>query len=363
VGAFKDEISAAVGAELAGELAAAWPPFPRRRFTAGLAGALEPLELSGRVDLLARRLADALPATFDEAAAVVWAALDAPSFAGWMTWPVGMYVSRAGLDRPEQALPLLAGLTPRFSSEFALRPFLERHPDTTYGWLRRWSTDGDEHVRRLVSEGTRPRLPWASPLRGLIADPTPNVTLLDALADDPSPYVRRSVANHLNDIAKDHPGLAVELAQRWHDRSAHGARVATHGLRTLIKRGDPAALAVVGVPVDAAITLHRLAVDHDRIVIGEATTLTGTIELVDGDPVDAVIDYRVHYVGARGPKPPKVFKHARRRLDRGQPVAFTIRHRFEHVSIRLIRPGPHTIDVQVNGRVLGSVVIDVAAPG
>lgn len=203
--ALKDEISPALAADLAAELAGAWPEFRRRRFTAGLARPLEPLALSARVELLAGRLADSLPEDFGQSATVLWRALDSPSLTGWMTWPCATFVARRGIDHPEDALALLAGLTPRWSSEFAIRPFIERHPELTYDHLRRWTSDDDEHVRRLVSEGTRPRLPWAPQLRELIADPSPNLPLLEGLADDPSPYVRRSVANHLNDIAKDHP--------------------------------------------------------------------------------------------------------------------------------------------------------------
>jgi 3-methyladenine DNA glycosylase AlkC len=363
VAALKDQISPALAADLAAELAGAWPEFPRRRFTHGLAGALAPLALSARVDLLADRLAVSLPDAFGHAATVLWRALDSPSFTGWMTWPCGTFVARRGIDDPGEALPLLAGLTPRWSSEFALRPFIEHHPELAYDHLHRWAGDDDEHVRRLVSEGTRPRLPWAPQLRGLIADPSPNLPLLEVLADDPSPYVRRSVANHLNDIAKDHPQLAIDLARRWRDRGDRGAWVARHGLRTLVKRGDPGALAALGVRADTEVALHDLHVATRRIPIGEAVEITFTLELVSGPPADVVIDYRVHYVGARTTKAPKTFKLARRRLEPAEPMTLALRHRFDHVSIRQIRPGPHTIDIQVNGHVLGSVTVDVHAAG
>lgn len=359
--AFKDEVGPEPARLLAAELARAWPPFPRRRFLAGVAAELEARELLARVEALADRLARALPARFPDAAAVLWRALDSPSFTGWMTLPCGTYVGRHGLDHPEVALPLLAGLTPRWSSEFPLRPFVERHPVLTYEHLARWAEDDDEHVRRLVSEGTRPRLPWAPVLRGLVADPSPNLPLLDALVDDPSPYVRRSVANHLNDISRDHPSLALDLARQWTGRGEGAAWVVRHGLRTLVKRGEPAALALLGAAVDADIRLVDLAVDRPRIRIGDAVELRFTLVLDEGaaEQAEAVVDYRVHYAGARGARAPKVFKLARRRLHPGRPVAVTRRHAFEHVSIRRIVPGRHTLDVQVNGRVLGSVDVEV----
>ncbi|HVF76050.1 MAG TPA: hypothetical protein VM938_13500 [Acidimicrobiales bacterium] len=358
---FKDELGVDAGRRLAAEMARAWSAFPARRFTRGLADALEPLELLARGDELAARLQQTLPPAFADAAAVLHWVAASPTFTGWIVLPCGGFVARAGLDEPDVALPLLAALTPRGSSEFAVRPFIERHPTLTYEYLHRWALDPDEHVRRLVSEGTRPRLPWARLLRSLIADPMPNVALLDALADDPSPYVRRSVANHLNDIAKDHPDLALELAEQWSDRSANAAWTARHGLRTLVKRGDPRALRLLGASVDEDVRLVAFEPDHPRIRVGDTVTLTFTLSLdrTDGEPVDAVVDYRVHYVGARGAKAPKVFKLTRRTLVPGEPLTITRRHRFDDVSIRHIHPGRHQIDVQVNGRVLGSTSVDV----
>jgi 3-methyladenine DNA glycosylase AlkC len=358
--AFKDSIGVGLVRHLATELSTAWPDFPRRRFLDGTGAALEPLELLARIDLVADRLGRTLPEPFPAAAAVLWRALDSPTFTGWVTMPCGTFVARQGIDDPEVALPLLAGLTPRASSEFPIRAFVEAHPDATYTHLRRWATDDDEHVRRLVSEGTRPRLPWAPQLRGLIADPTPNVPLLDLLVDDPSPYVRRSVANHLNDITKDHPELALDLARRWLPLGEGPAWVVRHGLRSLVKRGDPAALELLGVATGADVRLIGLSLDRSVVPIGEAVTFTVELELADSEAAsDAIVDYRVHYVGARGVKAPKVFKLTRRRLTPGERLTITRRHRFEHVSIRRILPGPHTVDVQVNGRVLGAATVDV----
>ena len=358
----KDQVDAALGRRLAAELFAAWPAFPRRRFTSGLAGALEPLELLARVGELADRLSRTLPDAFPAAAEVLWRCLDSPSFTGWMTVPCSTLVARQGLDEPELALPLLAGLTPRWSSEWAIRPFIARHHALTYEHLRRWSADDDEHVRRLVSEGTRPRLPWAPRLGALVADPTPNLPLLDALADDPSPYVRRSVANHLNDISKDHPALAHELSRSWLSRDG-AAWTARHGLRTLIKRGDPEALELAGVTIDADVRLVELSVERDRVPVGDTAAFTVTLELAAGaggpQAADVVVDYRVHYMGARGMKAPRVFKLARRRLQPGRPVTIRREHPFDHVSIRRIHPGLHGIDIQVNGRVLGSDAVEI----
>ena len=359
----KNELDHAAAGRLASELALAWPDFPRRRFLRGLSDALDPLELLARGDLLSDRLVANLPTEFGDAVSVLRRALDSATFTGWIVLPCGGFVARAGLDEPDTALPLLAELTSRWSSEFAIRPFIASHPERTYRYLHDWLHHDDEHVRRLVSEGTRPRLPWASRLRALVEDPTSNIALLDALVSDPSAYVRRSVANHLNDITKDHPDVALDLATRWVSRGEPAAGVVRHGLRTLVKHGERRALDLVGVG-DEDLELTDLGVDRPRIGIGEDVELTLTLALPTTAPAatDVIVDYRVHFVGARGtPKAPKVFKLTRRRLAPGQPVTIRRRHRFDHASIREIHPGRHQIDVQVNGRVLGSVHVDVAA--
>lgn len=362
--AFKDEISPEMARSLAAELQKAWPEFPTQRFTRGLTTGLAPLELLARVNFLAERLAAALPAPFPDTAWVLWRALESPTFTGWMTLPCGTFVARQGIEDPLVSLPLLAGLTPRWSSEGPIRSFIERHPDITYSHLRRWCSDDDEHVRRLVSEGTRPRLPWAPLLRGLIADPSPNIPLLEALVEDASPYVRRSVANHLNDITKDHPDTALDLAERWLTLGNGATWVVRHGLRTLVKRGDVRALALLGVDTGSKVEVVDLWLDRTAVAIGDAVTFTVTLMLDPGSETatDVIVDYRIHYAGARGVKVPKVFKLTRRHLEPGQPATISRRHVFEHVSVRRIHPGSHQLDVQVNGSVLGSASFNVIAP-
>lgn len=355
----KDEISAGLAEQLAAELSSAWPAFDGERFTAGLDAELRPHELMARVGLLADRLAEVLPDEFADAAGVLWRAVESDTFTGWMVLPCGSYVADAGLAYPDAALPLLAGLTPRWSSEYAIRPFIEHHGVLTYVHLKRWASDPDEHVRRLVSEGTRPRLPWASRLRGLMADPSPNIELLDQLAGDPSEYVRRSVANHLNDISKDHPELAVDIARRW---MQHGHEwVVRHGLRSLVKDGDLEAMALLGVATDAHIRLMDLRAEPESVPVGGEITLTFVLELDDAAPAEAIVDYRVHYAGANGTRRPRVFKLTRRKLEPGKQEAVSRRHAFKQVSTRRIYPGRHSVDIWVNGKVLGSTDVDVRA--
>ncbi|WP_052666827.1 hypothetical protein [Nitriliruptor alkaliphilus] len=353
--ALKDNVDAQMVDALADELAAAWPDLPRGEFVAQATAGLDGLELKGRIRQVAVALRAALPDEVTEVVAVLDAALRSPSFSGWMVWPVAELAGDLGPDHPELVLPFMARLTHRSSCEFAIRPCLEQHPELTFRHLTAWVADPDEHVRRLVSEGTRPRLPWGTRLRTLQQDPSPSIALLDRLRDDPSEYVRRSVANHLGDVVKDHPDLALATARRWRAEGGdHVASVIRHGLRTLIKAGDPAALELIGYAADAPVHLERVSIAPDRLAIGGRAWLEVELTTDGPAPVPVVVEYLVHYLGARGPRKPKAYRLAERVLEPGVTCRLRRTQRFDHASIRTLYPGEHVIEVQVNGRVLGS---------
>jgi 3-methyladenine DNA glycosylase AlkC len=243
VAPLKDQISPAVVRALAGELVAAWPSFPQRRFVAEATDGLADRELKARIALVSDALVHTLPAGAADLAQVVDGVLKSPAFTGWILWPFLDAVTRIGIARPEETLPLLRLLTQRWTAEDAVRPFINHYPEVAFRHLTAWASDPDEHVRRLVSEGTRPRLPWSARLRDLARDPSPSIALLDVLRDDESEYVRRSVANHLGDIAKDHPALAFEICERWlTDATAQRKWLIRHALRHPAKSGIGAAL-------------------------------------------------------------------------------------------------------------------------
>lgn len=360
---FKDELSPQLVARIAGDLStpstlSTQPSsFDAAEFTRLAVDGLDDLELKQRVTLIAQALAATMPSDPQDADRVIGAALQADGLHGWASMPVNEYVATALLDAPEVALPLLGALTSRYTAEFAVRPFIETHYDRTMEQLRTWATDPDEHLRRLVSEGTRPRLPWGGRLRCFIEDPTDTLGLLDTLHNDESLYVRRSVANHLNDISKDHPDIALSTARRWAATSTQGDYVVRHALRSLVKQGDPEALAILGFDYDAPVELTDLTCTPSTVEIGESVTVSFT--LLASTDTKAAVDYVVHYQGARGLKAGKVFKLTVRDLPAGEPVQFSRKHAFRHVSIRTIVPGPHRIGIQVNGRVLGETEIEV----
>jgi 3-methyladenine DNA glycosylase AlkC len=354
---FRDEFSPAMIRRLGDEIARAWPAFPQDEWRARATDGLDALRLLERVDHLAGVLGDLLPSSFPDAARVIHDALRSEALDGWMTLPCGAMVAGRGIESPEVALPLLAELSPRFSSEWTVRPFILRHPEITYRHLREWAADPEPAVRRLVSECTRPRLPWAVHLPTHIAEPQLGIVFLDMLFDDPSEYVRRSVANHLNDISRDHREVALGCARRWGAASTQGESVVRHGLRTLVKRGDPEALGLLGYAHGNVVTLDDIGCAPSVVVIGDQVTLTAVLSV--DEPTRAAIDYVVHYQGAKGLKAGKVFKLTSRDLRPGHPETIVRRHRFHHVSIRTIHPGPHRIEIQVNGRVLGGCDIEV----
>ncbi|MGB0121612.1 MAG: hypothetical protein WBP55_11750 [Solirubrobacterales bacterium] len=360
--AFKDRISPVSIGELSAAFEAASGDFPAASFVARATDGLAALELKARVIHVADALASALPDDFTEAAGLINRALDDPAMDGWAVYCVDDYVARYGLDHPRISLQLMERLTSRWSCEFAIRPFIEAHPQVTFEFFDQWIGSEDEHLRRLVSEGSRPRLPWGAQLRGFIEDPAPTIALLDRLVDDPAIYVRKSVANHLNDIAKDHPELAIETGQRWIKEGGETERrawIVNHGMRSLIKAGNPAALSLVGYDHGAAVEIREFSVSPGTISIGDAVRIEFTLEAADETP--AMVDYVIHHAGAKGARGPKVFKLKRAVLKSGEQTSFSREHRIREVSVRRIYPGPHLIEIQVNGRVLASATVDVTA--
>jgi 3-methyladenine DNA glycosylase AlkC len=358
--ALKENVNGELLRSLAVLLAGAWPDFPTESFLADASDSLGNLELKDRIRHVAAALGRALPADPARVVAILDEALAAPELKGWMAWPCAELLGTLVSGAPDMVIPFMARLTPRASCEFAIRPCIENHPELTFAYLEEWAGHADEHVRRLVSEGTRPRLPWGARLRALQADPSPSLRLLDRLREDPSDYVRRSVANHLGDIAKDHPALALETAARWRaEGGQHVDEVVRHGLRALVKAGDPEALALIGYDHRITARLVRVAVDPQRLAVGGQATISVTL-MVDGDDtVPVVVEYRVHFLGVRGRRKPRAFRMARLMLEPGVPTHLSRRHTFDHVSIRTLHPGDHLIDIQVNGRVLGSCVLEL----
>jgi 3-methyladenine DNA glycosylase AlkC len=341
-------------------------------------GNLEALEMKARAMHIADALEVTLPSTFTQACDAIEAALGPPvavdgvasnptqpeqGLAGWIVWPLGEYVARRGLSEPERALQALHALTQRLTAEFAIRPFLVSHPKLTFKTLQRWTCDDSAHVRRLCSEGSRPRLPWGLRLQALVADPSPTLPILQALQDDPSAYVRRSVANHLNDIAKDHPQVVVDwVAKHLPHASDERRALLSHASRTLIKQGHAGLLTLwgAGLALKGNATLQA---SPRKVPHGGSIELELTLQSTSSSAQKLLVDYAVHHVKADGSTRPKVFKGWKLTLGANEQRVLTKTHSFKPITTRQYHPGRHGLDVRINGRVVAQTSIELMDHG
>jgi 3-methyladenine DNA glycosylase AlkC len=356
----KERVDAALVRRLADAVASADRSFDADAFVADATVGLDELELKERMEHIAAALERHLAGPFDRAAQVVGDAVEGASLDVWAAWACATYLERRGLDDPAAALDAMARVTRHASAEFAVRPLIERHPELTFARLAEWAGSDDQHLRRLVSEGTRPRLPWGRRLLALQRDPSPVLPLLDRLRDDPEEYVRRSVANHLNDIAKDHPALALATARRWlAEGGTHVGRVVSHGLRTLIKAGDPEALALVGAESSADVELTELRLDEARIRLGDALRFSFALRNRADRPVRVVVDYVLHFRRANGTLSPKVFKLANPTLAPGGTLELRRAFPIRPITTRRYYPGEQRLEIQVSGRILAAATFQL----
>jgi len=344
----KDMFDAARYRSLAADLAALSPAFDSTAFLDHTLTGLASRELMDRMRRTSTGVALALPIPYREQLDVLRAL--APrighSFIGIF---LSDFVAQHGLDDTAASLDALRFFTRFGSAEFAIRPFIERDPSGTLAILETWARDADEHLRRLASEGSRPRLPWGARLQFLVADPSPTLPILTALRADPSLYVRKSVANHLNDIAKDHPEAALDLVSTWDRSDARTAWIIRHALRTLIKRGHPRALALLDAGTAAKLDVVRFQASPRKLTLGDTLTLTATLASRAAKPQRLVIDYVLHYARS-GKTSAKVFKWKTLDLAPRETLTLTKRQVIRDFSTRRHHAGRHKIELQVNGR-------------
>jgi len=351
-------------------LRAAHPSFPEQRFLAEATAGLEAHELLGRARHIMQAMYRALPSDFERAADILVRSLG-PELEGeelqgigvFLYLPYTMYVSEHGLDHFETSMRAQYELTKRFTAEFSIRPFLERHPRETLERLHQWAGDPNVHVRRLVSEGTRPRLPWASRLRAFQQDPSPVLALLELLKDDPALYVRRSVANNLNDIGKDHPDVLVDTCARWAEgASPERLWIIRHALRSAVKRGDTRALSVLGFQGGSGLEVTA-SFQPKRIRLGESVGLTLSVTNRTQTRHKAIVDFAVHFIKANGSASPKVFKGGKVDLAPGASCTFEKTISFATMTTRKHYAGTHRVEALVNGQATDVGSFTVTATG
>jgi 3-methyladenine DNA glycosylase AlkC len=284
---------------------------------------------------------------------------DAAGVNAFYYWIHGSFVERYGLDHIKPSLEAMREITQRSTAEFAVRPFLAKDPTQVLAFLQQCSRDPNHHVRRWVSEGTRPFLPWGSRAAPLLVKPFPALPLLHALRADESAYVRTSLANHLNDLAKLDPELVIATVRAWIGEGLpHAPAIAKRALRNLVKAGHPDALAVFGVNTKTRAKLVQLKLEKKRIRVGDKLTFELTIE---GKVAEAlVIDYALSFPGAGERISRKVFKLVQRPIAKGEQLTIRKQHSFRPITTRTYRAGKHTLELLLNGKPCGSVEFTLA---
>jgi 3-methyladenine DNA glycosylase AlkC len=323
------------------------------------------LALKARMRKIVTTLGDFLPGRYEDALGILLEIAEDCTGFPYLIFPD--FVAFYGLDKKHRKLSLkaLETFTRQSSAEFAIRPFIQQDPEGIMKQMSRWAKHKNEHVRRLASEGCRPRLPWGEGLALFKKNPAPVLAVLELLKADQSPYVRNSVANNLNDISKDNPRAVLETARRWKGRNNHTDWIIRHACRTLIRRGDPEALALFGYDLFEAegdspsfITEASLTLEPRKLRIGERGEIRYAFTIREGEPVHLRIEYGIDFVrpGGRtrgrsgGQVSRKLFLLSDKVIPGGSRISGKRMHRWADLTTRRHYPGEHTISLCVNGR-------------
>lgn len=343
---------------IADEMSAVYPAFKSKTFLKHAQDGLAELSVMQRMARVSESLHAVLPLDYQDSLEVLFEL--APRLnSGFVSMCLPHYVASYGAHAFDTSMDALKYFTTFGSSEFAIRYFLRSDLERSLERMHEWTREENHHVRRLASEGSRPRLPWSFRLEAVQADPRLAAGILDQLKADESLYVRKSVANHLNDVTKVHPEWVLDTIEGWSLDNKHTAWIAKHALRSLIKQGDVRALTVIGAGAKAEVELLDVRVEPAVVRLGEAITLSFTVKSMVAHEQRLVIDYAIEYVKANGGVSRKVFKLKTLGLAgigtevvRGNQVIkdFTTRKHFA---------GRHGVQVMVNGEVLGSAAFEV----
>jgi 3-methyladenine DNA glycosylase AlkC len=353
-----NQYGADVPKSIARMITAVHPAFDARKFVADALKGYDELALMPRGKHIAQALQRHLPADYPKAIAILLASLDQPhgrdpglSLGSFLYLPHTMFVAAFGLGHFEESMRAQHALTQRFTAEFSIRSFLQHHEAATLARFRQWTSDPSEHVRRLVSEGSRPRLPWASRLPSFQKNPAPVLELLELLRDDPALYVRRSVANNLNDIGKDHPDLLAKTARQWLKGASDERRwIVQHALRSAVKRGETGALAALGFGKSAEAAVSHARIMPKRVVMGEKVHIAFDITNTSAKPQRVLVDFCIHYVKASGKSSAKVFKLKVLDLAPGEKASLGKTVSTAEMTTRKHHAGKHRVDVLLNGQ-------------
>jgi 3-methyladenine DNA glycosylase AlkC len=345
--------------QLASAVAKDFKKFPREEFVAAVMNReWKAMELKQRMRQIATSLRAFIPGTFPEVVPVIESTIQRLRESGMpddsfecMFFPD--FIEVFGIEHPKESLKAIEFITQFTSCEFAIRPFIVRYPELTMRQMEKWSKHKSEKVRRLSSEGSRPRLPWAMALPEFKKDPSPALPILENLKNDSSLYVRKSVANHLNDIAKDHPSIVLGVVKRWQGQSEETDWILKHGCRTLLRKADPEILKKFGMSADTNCELNHLSIDRNKINHGEKIELNFSIQNKGKRKEKYRVEYGIDFVKSNGTANRKLFKITETDCAPGAELSYTRRHSFHDLTTRKHYSGKHIIAIVVNGKELG----------
>ena len=349
---------------LAGAFLQAAPSFPRNDFiNAVFDSSWENLALKERVRHFTLQLGKYLPRDYSQALAILLDALPLLEDQGFEKMVFPDFVEFYGQEDWERSIAAMEEITQYISGEFAIRPFIAHEPEKTLQRMLVWAEHPHPGVRRLASEGCRPRLPWGMRLQDLVKDPSPILPILEKLKDDPREEIRRSVANNLNDISKDHPDLVVKTLENWQDRdNPSREKLIKHALRSLLKAGHPGGLKLLGFSSQPEIQIDNINLEPKEISLGGEVLFSFAITSTADKEQRVMIDYLVHFLKASGNQAPKVFKLTQKTLQPGETITITRKYGFKPITTRKYYPGIQTFQPQVNGRLFGKADLMLRIP-
>ncbi len=347
--------------EFSRKIKSVYPDFQTEQFIASIMDETwEGLSLKARIRRISQKLGDYLPNRYEAALEVLFSITDDCTGFPYLVFPDFVAVYGREEKHWELSMKALERFTQKSSSEFAIRPFLLQNPERVMKHMMCWARHSSEHVRRFASEGCRPRLPWGEALPMFKKDPTPVLSVLELLKEDPSIYVRKSVANNLNDIAKDHAPLVLETARRWAGRNTGTDWIIRHGCRTLIRKADSDAMELFGYAKEDLLTTHAsIVVQPLELTIGDSCELQYAVDIRQGGPVHIRIEYGIEFVKAKGRISRKLFLLSDKTVPGGAHLIGNRLHSWSDLTTRRHYPGDHRLILLVNGQEVARTVIEL----
>lgn len=353
--------------QLAKNIKKTYPEFKEQEFSKNINSKIDALNYGERSKLITENLAKYLPEEFPKAAEILVNALEPElitseisGFKGFIIMPQCNFISKYGMQHYDISMNALYEMTKRFTAENDIRPFIINHTDKTLSILHQWAHDDNLHVRRLVSEGTRPRLPLSGRIPAFQKDPSPIFELLKKLIFDPELYVRRSVANNLNDVAKDNPDAVVEFLKPYNKKASKETKwLIQHALRTLVKQGHKGALELLGYKANPNIQIDKFTFQKPKIKMGEKIEFHFNLISKEKKNFDLMLDYAIHFMKANGKQKPKVFKLSKKTVRHNEKLSFEKSFSFKPLTTRKYYTGKHSIEIFANGKSLNSFDFEV----